>query len=70
MTMLNYQNNIESFIFEELHTYSNVTDIGKVEKLSGYRGYYKVRFGNYRVGIKKIDNEIIFASDGKDLNPF
>ncbi len=25
---------------------------GKTEKLVGYRAYYKIRFGSYRVGVK------------------
>ncbi len=25
---------------------------GKVQKLVGYRGYYKLRVGNYRIGIR------------------
>lgn len=25
---------------------------GKVEKLTGYREYYKIRFGSYRVGLR------------------
>lgn len=30
---------------------------GKVEKMVGYREYYKIRFGSYRVGVK-IDREL------------
>jgi len=30
---------------------------GKVEKMVGYREYYKIRFGSYRVGLK-IDREL------------
>jgi mRNA interferase RelE/StbE len=57
-----YAKNIEDFVFDELPNYENIELIGKVEKMRGYQGYYKVRFGNYRVGIKKIGNEIIIAT--------
>jgi mRNA interferase RelE/StbE len=35
---------------------------GKVEKLTGHREYYKIRFGNYRVGLRidTIDHIIEF----------
>lgn len=37
-----------------LHTnYSSLSDIGKVKKMTGYKKHFKIRFGNYRVGIKK-----------------
>jgi mRNA interferase RelE/StbE len=30
---------------------------GKVKKMVGYREYYKIRFGNYRVGLR-IDRDL------------
>lgn len=38
---------IESFVFEELVSASSIYEMGKVEKMKGYDGFYKVRFGNY-----------------------
>ncbi|MCB0192582.1 MAG: type II toxin-antitoxin system RelE/ParE family toxin [Anaerolineae bacterium] len=33
---------------------------GKVQKLTGYREYYKIRFGNYRVGLRiDVSNRIV-----------
>jgi len=49
---------IESFAFEELVSTSSIYEMGKVEKMKGYDGFYKVRFGNYRLGLV-IENEII-----------
>ncbi len=48
---------IEDFVFEEINQYNSSAEINKLEKLSGYQHYYKIRFGNYRVGIK-LDNEV------------
>ncbi len=31
---------------------------GKAEKLKGYAGYYKTRFGDYRVGMR-VDGETV-----------
>ncbi len=49
---------IESFVFEELVSTLSIYEIGKVEKMKGYDGFYKVRFGNYRLGLV-VENEII-----------
>jgi mRNA interferase RelE/StbE len=49
---------IESFVFEELVSTSSIYELGKVEKMKGYDGFYKVRIGNYRLGLV-IENEII-----------
>ncbi len=33
---------------------------GKVQKLEGYQEYYKIRFGNYRVGLRiDFENKVI-----------
>ena len=53
-----YAQTIENFVFDDLPNYSNLSDIGKVEKMIGYKDYYKIRFGSYRVGIKK-ENDCI-----------
>lgn len=49
---------IESFVFDELVSTSSIYEMGKVEKMKGYDGFYKVRFGNYRLGLV-LENEII-----------
>ena len=49
---------IEVFVFNELVSVSSVSSLGKVEKMQGYDGFYKVRFGNYRLGLV-IENEVI-----------
>lgn len=49
---------IESFVFEELVSSLSIYEIGKVEKMKGYDGFYKVRFGNYRLGLV-LENEIV-----------
>ncbi|MBC7476206.1 MAG: type II toxin-antitoxin system RelE/ParE family toxin [Candidatus Sericytochromatia bacterium] len=47
---------IEEFVFNELTCYNSIQEVGKVEKLKGYDNYYKIRFGNYRVGLKYENN--------------
>ena len=43
---------IETFVFEALVRGNSIAKIGKMEKLRGYQNFYKVRFGNYRLGLK------------------
>ncbi|SOD18800.1 type II toxin-antitoxin system RelE family toxin [Pedobacter xixiisoli] len=47
---------IENFVFDEINQYNSSSEINKLEKLSGYQHYYKIRFGNFRIGIK-LENE-------------
>lgn len=49
---------IEKFVFEELPKLDSIDQINRLERMKGYPGYYKLRFGSYRVGIK-IENDII-----------
>lgn len=48
-----YAQTIEEFVFDIFPTYDNLSQIGKIEKMTGYKNYFKIRFGDYRVGIKK-----------------
>lgn len=50
---------IEKFIFEILPQLENIYESKKIQSMKGYRDYFKIRFGNYRVGLKKEGNNII-----------
>lgn len=50
---------IEGFVFQELPSFKNVYDTNKIESLKGYKNYYKIRFGNFRVGLKIMEDTII-----------
>lgn len=43
----------------QAETASNLTQIKNLKKLAGYDVHYRIRVGNYRIGIK-IDNDTIF----------
>lgn len=49
---------IEKFVFEDLPETNSISNLGVIEQMKGYRSYYKVRFGSYRIGLK-IDQEKI-----------
>lgn len=43
---------VEKFAFEELPNADQPLHLGKLAKLKGYDDFYKVRFGNYRIGLR------------------
>ena len=51
---------IEKFLFEEVATYANLQQIPNIGKLQGYNNYFKIRFGNYRAGVKFENNTLFF----------
>ena len=49
---------IEIFSFDTLPISSSIDSIPNIKKLQGYENYYRIRFGDYRLGISYINNEI------------
>jgi len=54
------RNQIEHFVFEEIFDFHSINDSAKIERMKGYPNFYKMRFGVYRVGLKKENDFIIF----------
>jgi len=50
---------IEEFVFEELPSLDSITQSKRIEQMKGYPGYYKIRFGNYRIGLKVENNKVV-----------
>jgi len=63
---------VEAFAFEQLPNAASISELGIVEKMQGYRGYYKARFGSYRVGMKLEDDTLTFqvVMDRKNIYKF
>jgi len=51
---------IEKLVFTDASNYTSLAQIPRVGKLKGYRNYYKIRFGDYRIGLKYEDDTLIF----------
>jgi mRNA interferase RelE/StbE len=49
---------IEAFVFNDIVAATSITELGKVEKMQGYENFYKVIFGQYRLGLV-IENGVI-----------
>ena len=60
---------IENFVFKELPKANSIFELGNVEHMKGYPSYYKIRFGQYRIGLKTKKDRIIFerALHRKDI---
>jgi mRNA interferase RelE/StbE len=43
---------LEQFVFETLPAVESLESTGVVERMQGYKGFYKARFGAYRVGLR------------------
>lgn len=57
--------------FETFPKFKNPSDLYpyRVEKLGGFKDYYKIRLGDYRIGFKKEGDKIIFmrVKNRKDI---
>jgi mRNA interferase RelE/StbE len=51
---------IEKFVFEDLPKADSIYEVGVIEQMKGYRSYYKVRFGSYRIGLKIEKEKAVF----------
>ncbi len=48
-------------IIEEVKKAENLNEIGNIKKLKGYDTFYRIKFGDYRVGFEVVDNQVIFT---------
>ena len=39
----------------------NVSSIKNIKKLQGYNTFYRIRMGEYRIGLELLNNELIFT---------
>lgn len=51
---------VEYFVFTEIKKYSFIQEVPNLQKLKGYKNFYKIRFGNYRAGIRITNSQLIF----------
>ena len=48
-------------VIEEVKIADNINKINNLKKLKGYDTFYRIKFGDYRIGVEIVDNEIIFT---------
>ncbi|MFN9500380.1 MAG: type II toxin-antitoxin system RelE family toxin [Chryseotalea sp.] len=57
-------------VIQEVEQAHSIRDILSVKKLQGYKSYYRIRVGSYRIGIKLIDKttvEFIVAASRDEI---
>ncbi|KPA16576.1 plasmid stabilization protein [Candidatus Magnetomorum sp. HK-1] len=50
---------IKELCFEELTQYESLSHINNLKKIRGYKTYYRIRVGDYRVGLKDEGDVIV-----------
>ena len=51
---------VERFAFEEVPEAQSPAAVPGIQRLVGYPGFFKARFGDYRVGIRLSGDELTF----------
>ena len=54
----------------KLEEAESLQDLKNLKKLSGFKNYYRIRLGNYRIGIEQIDKRtirLIIIAHRKDI---
>ncbi len=55
-----HRKEVETFVFEKLPTAKALAELGNVEAMKGYHGFYKARFGDWRLGLR-LEGETLFV---------
>ena len=51
---------IENSVFVDIPKLNDIFSTQYIKKMKGYKDYYRIRIGNYRIGCKIAGKEIIF----------
>lgn len=50
---------VEELVFQEIPACSTISQVKNLKKLKGYKEFYRIRFGDYRIGIKINDDSTL-----------
>jgi Cytotoxic translational repressor of toxin-antitoxin stability system len=53
---LAYRGRIEKLVFEDIPEFEDIFKALDIKKMKGYRGYYRIRVGSYRIGCRIENN--------------
>jgi len=48
-------------IIAQVEAATSLTDLRNLKKLEGYKTYYRIRAGEYRIGIEVLEGQVIFV---------
>ena len=55
-----YYNPIKSLCFDQIPLLKSTSEISSLKKLKGFDEYYRIRKGDFRIGIKITNSEVTF----------
>ncbi len=55
----NVYGSLKAYCFEELPSQPSLASIRNLKKMQGYQQYYRIRFGDYRIGLKDDGERIV-----------
>jgi len=48
-------------VIEQVESVSSLNEVENLKKLQGFDSYYRIRTGDYRIGVEVIEGQIIFV---------
>jgi mRNA interferase RelE/StbE len=48
-------------VISQVEIATAISNVSNVKKMQGYDSYYRIRVGNYRIGIEIVDGQVIFV---------
>jgi mRNA interferase RelE/StbE len=51
---------VENLLFNEIEKFSDLYQIPNIGKLKGYSNYFKIRIGDYRIGLRYTNDTLTF----------
>jgi mRNA interferase RelE/StbE len=48
-------------VIEQCKQADNLTQLNHIKKLQGHDTFYRIRVGDYRIGLEAVDDELIFT---------
>jgi len=51
---------IQTIVFNEIPNMQDISQISGLKKIRGHKRYYRIKIGDYRIGIEIRENTIVF----------
>ncbi|HOJ72202.1 MAG TPA: type II toxin-antitoxin system RelE/ParE family toxin [Syntrophorhabdaceae bacterium] len=51
---------IQAIVFNEIPNMQDISQISGLKKIRGHKRYYRIKIGDYRIGIEIRENTIVF----------
>jgi len=48
-------------VIKDVKLAGDLSDVKQLTKMKGYENYYRIRTGDYRIGVEVVGNEVVFV---------